>query len=895
MAKSLEPIEQPIRFKVTQEIDSPRMPQISGAQHIPQLEANVRARAGSEAVRFGKDVATTVAMPGGGVVSYTAMSRESITQSLEQARATIATKGLNPFQFGTQFAAVSRALKQAPLSTAPAQEQLESLWESINVGATQRKIRQSYSSRRAREANVGAKIDAMQHALDMHTDVYGQTPQAAEMQQQIADARAADVDDPGTLARISARHKRTKLSERRYQADIRRQAAEQPRLAHTEKLQDQLNEHISRFGNTPEAQVMAQHIAGLNATTGDPTAFAEMRRLAAQSQRGMAAEAKALATVSPREAQRRELIGEDISDALREQTAFGRDPKRATRGGSPLHQATLQAIESLQQQAGPLRLSPLASDQEKLQLLDDRTQRLIRQNAEHQREILKQEEENADKEGGYTRAQALNMGMMVRGIGGRFAGFMGGIATADPATMGSSMVASGLTTATGTLSDVALNRFLSPKGTGALAGTGLGLTALVGAQLLNGVAEYVSGMIKRGAQLRQQAGETRAGRHLALGQILAGSETTAGTITEEMRAEDVAFREANAAYGGLIPRGYRGKSNYESVLDDQREQMTKMLTTASKKYEYGGLVSVDEMLKGAGMISAAGIGVRHLARKAFGRSYVEGVSEAGLGAYATAASKATGLDMGMITQVLAQQGLGTGVGALSVDGNGNIRSAVDVVGGAVQRGILSTSAANQFGGAMVGLASQGFSFNYGSEFNYLANMGRAGITQGHIGNAAVNLLQTRSAASAKLGAGFGNILQDSAMIYALQKSGGDLSKAMDIQRSMTSEDQMRAAQSIFGSQLTGMGVQSTLGLSSTDARKLLGVTGAGGTEEGWGYNWDSALVTQRNANELDRQRQERAPSVSDENKIADLTERMEDVADTLESIARSLGYIATGM
>ncbi len=894
MARVLPTIEQPIKIKVSQEIDSPRMPQVSGLQHVPQLEANVRERMGAEAVRQGKDVTATVAMPGGASVTHTAMSRESIQKALEVVQARIVSKGLSMQQFLPQILAVGQQLRHAPLSTAPAQEQLEQLTESLEAATVRRQQQQATSAQRARLAKKQAKVEAHQHALDMHTDVYGQTPQAAQMSQQIADLQAAGADDPGALAEAETALKRTKLSERRYQADLRRQAAEQPRLAHVEKLQDQLNEHISRFGNTPEAQAMAQHIAGLQATSADPTAFAEMRRLAAKTQRGMVAEAEALATVSPREMQRREFIGEDIADALREQTAFGKDPKRHTRGGSPLHQAALQAIENLQQQAAPLRLSSLASDQEKLQLLDDRTQRLIRQNAEHQREILKQEEENADKEGGYSRAQALNMGMMVRGIGGRFAGFMGGMATADPATMGSSMVAGGLTTATGTLSDVALNRFLSPKGTGALAGTGLGLTALVGAQLINGVAEYVSGMIKRGAQLRQQAGEVRAGRHLALGQILAGSETPAG-VTQEMRDEDMAYREARSSYGKMLPPGYRGTSDYESALNDQREQMTKMLTTASKRYEYGGLVSVDEMLKGAGMISAAGIGVRHLARKAFGQSYVEGVSEAGLGAYATAASKATGLDIGMITQVLAQQGLGTGVGALSVDGNGNIRSAVDVVGAAVQRGVLSTNAANQFGGAMMGMAAQGFRFDYGSEFNYLAGMGRAGVTQGHIANAAVNLLQTRAAGSAKLGAGFGNILQDSAMLYALQKSGGDLSKAMDIQKSMTSEEQMRAAQSIFGTQLTGMGVQSSLGLSGADAQKLLGVTGAGGADENWGYNWDSALQTQRNANELDRQRQERAPTVSEENKIAELTERMEDVADTLESIARSLGYIATGI
>jgi len=1085
MAKTLETIEQPIRIKVTQQIDSPRMPQVTGMQHVPELVESVRARAGSEAVRLGRDVAATVTMPGGGTVAHTAMSRETITQSIEHARARIVSSGLSMQQFAPQIQAVERMLRQAPLSTAPAQRELEGLYQGLDAATIQRKQQQGQSRQRARAANNQSKVDTMQHALDMHVLEGGDPGQATAMAQAVAQARAAGPDDPGAMAEAAGEFRRTSLSSRltkkaralqrsrsaralaaaksgaaaegsvsemeaafnravdefgttpqteamfesllqaqqagtaadpvglkrartrfkrtradianaqavarradarqaraisrgdviedlmhkhrmytdvygntpeaqelqnaisqadladitdsipefraarqqgkrslrlisRQQAALRRQAAEQPRLAHAEKLQDQLNQYIGRFGNTPEAQVMAQQIAGLQATSNDPVAYAEAKRLAAGAERTLRTSATSL---DPQALQQQRFKAEDIAEDIQAQRAFTTYRDRAgvaRRRGSPLYHATLQQIEHLQAQAAPLRQSGLAADRERVQLLDKETQRLIQRNAEHQREILDQEEQNADRTETVSRRSALNTGMMVRSIGGRLTGFAGSIASADPATLGSTMAAGGLTAGTGAFSDVALNRYLAEPGTSRFAGTRLGLGMLVGAQALNIVGSFISGMIQKGAQIRVQAGEKRAARDLALGQILPLSGTPGFLAKQEPSGEE--FNKSLPGRGVVIVNGvpvpeavaemtkpgYAERKRSDIILNRQREYLKEKKKVFLDKYTYGGLTSLDEALKATGLIAESGISAGVLAKQVYrGRSYDEITSELRMGAYATSLSKATGLDLGTISQIIAQQGLGTGLGdeiygrnPYDAKGNRPDRSVLDVVGAAVQRGVLPAAAANQFASTMTGLASQGFRFNYASEFSYLANMGEAGITKGHIGNAAVNLLQSRAAASTKLGGGFGNILQDAAMLEALQKSGGDISKAMDIAKSMTSEEQMQAAQRTFGSQLAVMGAQSSLGLSAKDATKLLTVKSeksfTGKMLESWGFNWDSSLVTQELANKLDKERMEAAPSVTEEKRITELTIKLESIATSLDSIAKSLGHLALG-
>jgi hypothetical protein len=286
-------------------------------------------------------------------------------------------------------------------------------------------------------------------------------------------------------------------------------------------------------------------------------------------------------------------------------------------------------------------------------------------------------------------------------------------------------------------------------------------------------------------------------------------------------------------------------------IDKEKERITDIENAARKLYSYGGLVNIDEMTRSSASIGAQGIPIRALARSItpagtdadeipfirklkrklygdFGSGYQEGVSELGIGAYATSISK-LGLDQKSVEAAIAMQGMGMAGAGFGYGPNGLYSSrALDTFAYAVQTG-MPASLASQVLGTGLSMSREGMFTDLTALAERTRGLSMSGITPGTIGMVQSGMMQTRRGTLGTLTAPLNQLNQGMALVYALEKSGGDYFGAIEAIRSgkvdTGSADYLSYMQSQIGTELGG-GILQAQGARLGDVSKFFGANAA---------------------------------------------------------------------
>jgi hypothetical protein len=560
----------------------------------------------------------------------------------------------------------------------------------------------------------------------------------------------------------------------------------------------------------------------------------------------------------------------------------------------------------------------------------------------------------------FTSREALGLTYLVRGLGGRAAGFFGGMAGVSGAELPSYVATRGLMGGAGALQDLATNNFIQKGTLGAFGG-------LIGATILSAATNVFGSFAERGAKIRQEVGQLRTERHLELAQILNPSPVAAAFNTgfETFKTGPVDLDYFYEKYGIEAISAIRdGAKRYNSevgeissknsafalttkykpgvlnltteqakfltagarmaVMNKERDFLEGVLNTAMDRFGYGGAVSGSEMLKAASAISAEGIPIQRLARSLYGKElsfvgpggrfqpsmgtggygnvpYQAGVSELAIGAYATAIAKSSGLGMNAVQSAIAMQGMGLSNIGLGVNKlTGGVSSTALSNFAAAIRGGLPVSAASQVMGTALAMNREGMFTDLTSLAAHTRGLSEAGITPGVIGMAKSNMMQLSRGAYQTLSAPYRSLTNSMAFLYALERSGGDPGKAMEMARTMdtSSPEFIEFTRSRLGPELAGYGIQATGNLARSDVGKFMAarpkeMTFMEGIENEL-YKLFPFLSTTKPgeiANRLDIERSKADKSVSEEERAASRQASLDDIAVKLDRIANSLGAL----
>lgn len=463
----------------------------------------------------------------------------------------------------------------------------------------------------------------------------------------------------------------------------------------------------------------------------------------------------------------------------------------------------------------------------------------------------------------FTPRQALGMAMVTRALGGRVSGVLSQIASG---AVPGQVVASGVAGLAGGLQDYAFNRFIQTPTKGGFAGLAITTAASVATNFLSNFAQrgyqIRNEVVARRADRHFQLGEILAGTSMF--NDIYGPTSESFKRLEAMKVGDVLTTDFLKSFGikgistknifeaGLgvaaLPqsdidaakrklRGHplasfartlvsaatpgipRASEAYEmltnqseleiaksgiklEVLKSERDKLKQLEEKARSRFSYSGLVNINEMVKAAGSISAQGVPLRRFAPSIRGGQYEEGLSELGLGAYATYISK-MGLDQKSVESVIAMQGMGMLNAGLTRNASGYYKStALDTLSYAIQSGMPSTIA-SQLLGTGLSMAKEGMFTDLTALAERTRGLSMSGITPGTIGLVQSNMMQTRKSALNTLTAPFKQLNQGMALVYAIQK-GGDLTGAIDVLRSGAADTGSRDYTSFLSSEL-GLG------------------------------------------------------------------------------------------
>jgi hypothetical protein len=358
-----------------------------------------------------------------------------------------------------------------------------------------------------------------------------------------------------------------------------------------------------------------------------------------------------------------------------------------------------------------------------------------------------------------------------------------------------------------------------------------------------------------------------------------------------------------------------------SVLDKERSTLEGIINTSIDRYGYGGAVSGSDMLKAAGAISAEGIPIQRLARSLYGTElsfvgpggtfqpgfirggitgksgipYQAGVSELAIGAYATAIAKSSGLSQSALQSAIAMQGMGLSNIGLGVNPRttGVSSIALSNFSAAIREG-LPVSAASQILSSSLALNREGMFTDLTSMAAHTRGLYQAGITPGAIGTAKVNMMQLGRGAYGSITEPYRRLSSSMTMLYALEKSGGDMALAMETLRTLdtSSPDYIRFQTEHLGGELGATTLQAVTRLPKADVPKFIDAkpkemsfVEAIDDEKFKSFAFQSSLKPGELANKADIARAKADKTVSEE-EIAGARER------SLESISISLSRVA---
>ena len=362
-----------------------------------------------------------------------------------------------------------------------------------------------------------------------------------------------------------------------------------------------------------------------------------------------------------------------------------------------------------------------------------------------------------------------------------------------------------------------------------------------------------------------------------------------------------------------------------SVLNKERTALETIINTAIDRFGYGGAVSGSEMLKAAGAISAEGIPIQRLARSLYGREismigpggrfqpsmgagpigsgvpYQAGVSELAIGAYATAVAKSSGLGLNAVQSAIAMQGMGLsniGLGVNKLTG-GVSSTALNNFAAAI-RGGLPVSAASQVMGAALSMNREGMFTDLTGLAAHTRGLQEAGITPGSIGLAKTGMMQLGRGVYNTLADPYRRLSSSMAMVYALEKSGGDIAQAMEISRTFdySSPEYIKYQSERLGGDLGPTALQAVTRLPRGDVSKFINakpkeMTFLEGIEDELTkfFGFGSTLKPGEIANKLDVERSKADKSVSEEEKAGARERSLDEISVSLAKIADSLGAL----
>jgi len=476
------------------------------------------------------------------------------------------------------------------------------------------------------------------------------------------------------------------------------------------------------------------------------------------------------------------------------------------------------------------------------------------------------------------------------------------MATSEGDVFGTNAVAGGIKAGTGIATDVATNRFIMKPSMG-------GFGALLGIGLLDSIVSTFQAAIQRGVEVRRGATVKAAAHDQVLSNVLGGSKTPAFAAADYITnvgldrvSSTTDYERETTPYPSAGKRdSWKRRSDNQnfSVAIRSRERKRLQNIRYWSNFEaantWGGVVTEDSMYKGMSALQGSGINLQMMAKQEFGPrtgsfkwgryiqqhgGYREGISEASLGAEAAGLSALSGAPMEAISSLMMNRAMGFG---------GDGRAAARHLTALTQHGGLPSQAIAQFSQAAQQAALSGLTVNPGDSANYMNSLLSAGVSPGKVSHISTGLMGTRTSARKTIGSGFEGMLEQGALLAALEATGGDLLAAQDMVAGMSDYEQVQKTRASFGDYITQHAITSKFGLSSDKAEAMMnaGPEGTISTEPQKG--WLSAFNKNVNDMALGRRHMDKAYTIGQENYNAKIQGFLESASASLAAAAAEMG------
>ncbi len=507
------------------------------------------------------------------------------------------------------------------------------------------------------------------------------------------------------------------------------------------------------------------------------------------------------------------------------------------------------------------------------------------------------------------RGTRLSAALATRSAMARVSGFAGQMAGAEGDALYPTLVGAGAKTATGAGMDIMTNRFIMHGGKGNFAG-------LIGAGILDAIVTAFQASMNRGIGIRREGTDYAYGTMQSFGRATMGSPGL-GNLNRAVGALSSRHTERLAGWwrglgeGGGDPTGITGNFLRQTIGGSQAYDAATTLKNAQFEYmrtslmragsdiqqRWGNSVDLRQAFGQVDVLSRVA-NPGHLSKFLYGGEYGDVGNLAMLGGHLAGLNANTNLPPEVAIQLAGAGYMGYNKTRYS---SGRRRTALpqtrmegaDRLARLMQMG-LPVEAATAYGQSVWAGGAQGMTFNQIGDTDYLNSLMQSGMPKGAIGTYVQSAYQARGQAAQGIGGSFKGMLGDMTMVGALSRSGGDLSKAMDLARSASPYEQAQMLQQYLGQDMTRMVLQSQ-GMTADAANKLMGAGPSAGTigqVETMPGGWTEALTAK---NEATMRRYGAAYTPGEVRDFADATQVLEDAGIAVAKAAQGLRNVGAAL